>query len=90
MCVNEIRELISLSQPTTSSHLKVLKNVGLVMSKKDGLWVNYSINPYLNGKVKNLLEDIFHLMKSTVKIKEDLDNLNRIDRKIICSRKESL
>lgn len=86
LCVNEIRELINLSQPTISSHLKVLENAGLVTNKKDGLWVNYSINPYLDSREENLLEDIFSLMKSSKKIKEDLGKLKSIDRKVICGR----
>ena len=86
LCVNEIRELIGLSQPTISCHLKVLQNAGIVISEKDGQWVNYSINHYLGGNEKNLLEDILCLMKSSIKVKEDLKKLNRIERKVICDR----
>ena len=86
LCVNEIKELIGLSQPTISSHLKVLENAGLVSNRKDGLWVNYYINPNMDSKVANLLKDIFMALRSSKKIKDDLGRLSRIDRKTICSR----
>lgn len=38
LCVCEIREIIGLSQPTISSHLKLLENSGLVTYRKDGKW----------------------------------------------------
>ena len=44
LCVCEITYIIGLSQPTISSHLRLLENAGLIESSKDGLWVNYNIN----------------------------------------------
>ncbi|MDZ7837100.1 MAG: metalloregulator ArsR/SmtB family transcription factor [Actinomycetota bacterium] len=42
LCVCEIKEVIGLSQPTISSHLKLLEAAGLVESKKEGIWVKLS------------------------------------------------
>ncbi len=33
-----------LTQPTMSHHLKVLRDAGLVSTRKCGLWVHYSLN----------------------------------------------
>jgi len=44
MCVSDIVEAFNISQPTVSHHLNILKNVGLVESRKDGKLVFYSIN----------------------------------------------
>ncbi|MEE8162738.1 MAG: metalloregulator ArsR/SmtB family transcription factor [Anaerolineae bacterium] len=44
MCVSNIVESFSISQPTVSHHLNILKNVGLVESRKEGKLVFYSIN----------------------------------------------
>ena len=44
-CVCEIREYLDLPQNLTSHHLKVLKDFGLLKSRKEGLNVFYSINP---------------------------------------------
>lgn len=44
MSVGEIVEAFNISQPTISHHLNVLKNVGLVTSRKQGKQIFYSIN----------------------------------------------
>lgn len=36
-CVNDIRDLLAVSQPNVSQHLGVLKESGLVASRKDGV-----------------------------------------------------
>lgn len=44
MTVGEIVEKFDLAQPTISHHLGVLKRVGLVVSRKAGKRVYYSVN----------------------------------------------
>jgi DNA-binding transcriptional ArsR family regulator len=44
MCVSDIVESFNTSQPTVSHHLIMLKNVGLVRSRREGKLVFYSIN----------------------------------------------
>jgi len=44
MCVGDIVDAFDMSQPTISHHLNVLKQFGLVASRKDGKQVYYSIN----------------------------------------------
>ena len=44
MSVGEIGEAFTMSQPTISHHLNVLKQFNLVVSRKDGKQVFYSIN----------------------------------------------
>jgi len=43
MCVCEIMIALGLTQPTTSHHLGILENVGLIKSRKEGKWVYYRI-----------------------------------------------
>ena len=44
MCVCEIHFVLAISQPAVSNHMKILSEVGFVKSKKEGLWVNYSLS----------------------------------------------
>lgn len=44
MCVSEIVDAFSASQPTISHHLSILKQFGLVTSRKEGKQVYYTIN----------------------------------------------
>jgi ArsR family transcriptional regulator len=34
---------LKMTQPTTSHHLKILEDVGLIQGNKDGKWVFYSV-----------------------------------------------
>ena len=55
MCVCEVMVALDLTQPTASHHLRILENVGLVMDRKEGKWVFYSIsNPKQIETIKEL------------------------------------
>ena len=43
-CVCEIWQFLNLPQNLTSHHLKVLKDFGLLSSRKDGLKIYYSLS----------------------------------------------
>ena len=44
MCVGDIVDAFAMSQPTISHHLNVLRQSGLVNSRKEGKQVFYAIN----------------------------------------------
>ena len=54
-CVCEIWQCLNLSQNLTSHHLKVLKDLGLISSKKVGLKVFYKLNQKVVKKYLKLL-----------------------------------
>lgn len=86
LCVCEIREIIGLSQPTISSHLKLLENSGLVTYRKDGKWVNYSINPVLDKRISQMLNNVFSIIEFDEIVKKDRITVNEITRKNLCKR----
>jgi ArsR family transcriptional regulator len=43
-CVGDIVDVFQVSQPTISHHLSILKQMGLVTSRKEGKQVFYAIN----------------------------------------------
>lgn len=43
MSVSELEESLDLHQPSLSQHLGVLRNEGLVNTRRDGKWIYYSI-----------------------------------------------
>jgi ArsR family transcriptional regulator len=45
ICSCDLVEPLDRSQPTISHHLKVLREAGLVESRKEGTWVWYSVAP---------------------------------------------
>lgn len=56
-CVCEIWKHLGLSQNLISHHLKVLKDLNLISSRKEGLWVFYKINKKEFSKLKSLLNN---------------------------------
>jgi ArsR family transcriptional regulator len=57
-CVCEIWQYLAISQNLASHHLKVLKQFGLLTSRKDGLNIFYSINHQGMNTYKGLLNRI--------------------------------
>ena len=43
-CVCELMDALDVAQSRLSFHLRVLKDAGIVMDRKDGRWVHYSLN----------------------------------------------
>ncbi|HEV2180501.1 MAG TPA: metalloregulator ArsR/SmtB family transcription factor [Gemmatimonadaceae bacterium] len=43
-CVCELQDALDAAQSRLSFHLKVLKDAGLVIDRKDGRWVYYALN----------------------------------------------
>ena len=51
-------EEFQITQPTLSYHMKILSESGLVNSRKDGVWMKYSINKTTLKLLKTLFDDI--------------------------------
>jgi ArsR family transcriptional regulator len=85
MCVCEIQEALGVAQSTTSKHLKILEEAGLITYFKEGLWVNYRLsdgsrNPY----AATLLGNIKHWLENEPEINELIDRLSEIHRENLC------
>ena len=44
-CACELLEEINITQPTLSHHMKILCDSGIVVGRKEGKWMHYSISP---------------------------------------------
>lgn len=87
MCVCELRAALQLAQPSVSKHLKLLEDAGLVMSEKDGLWVNYYLadgsgSPYTS----TLLGNLRHWLEDDSQIVEIVEKLSAIRRENLCKK----
>ena len=70
LCVNEIIERTGLEQTLVSFHLKRLKSCGLVLNRREGKKIFYSIS---NPEIKNTLDLINKLTKDLEDCCEDDD-----------------
>lgn len=72
MCVCELSGILRASQPLISHHLSVLKNSGMIKSRKIGYWSYFSLNlEGLNKLKRNILEAILkELQKDSYAIQD--------------------
>lgn len=45
LCVGDLVRVLRVPQPTASRHLSYLRRAGLVVTRKDGLWIFYRLAP---------------------------------------------
>jgi ArsR family transcriptional regulator, arsenate/arsenite/antimonite-responsive transcriptional repressor len=56
VCVCELTDAFTVSGPTISHHLKVLREAGLIDCQRRGTWVYYWIIPARLGALSQLLD----------------------------------
>ena len=56
LCVCHIVDALRVPQPKASRHLAYLRRAGLVVARKDGLWIHYKLAPLRDAFHKKLLE----------------------------------
>ena len=81
MCVCELQTALGTAQSTTSKHLKILEDAGLVAYHKDGLWVNYTLadgrqSPF----AASLLGNLRHWLNEEPEISNIVEKTAFIDR----------
>jgi DNA-binding transcriptional ArsR family regulator len=57
-CACDFAEIFEVSQPTVSQHLKVLREAGLVQTRRDGTQIYYSLDPAGVGEVRALVSQL--------------------------------
>ena len=70
--VQELQAALTLDQPLVSQQLAVLRNQGIVLARKEGLSVRYTLRDPLVGELLDLARRIFnnHLDKSRGLLRE--------------------
>jgi ArsR family transcriptional regulator len=81
LCVCEIQTALGIAQSTTSKHLKILEDAGLVVSRKDGLWVNYALADGRDSPfAANLLGNLRHWLNDDPEIAKLMGKAKILDR----------
>jgi ArsR family transcriptional regulator len=61
LCSCEVMAALELTQPTTSHHLGILEQAGILTSKRNGKWVFYKIS---NSRIHNLINKAFSVAEA--------------------------
>jgi ArsR family transcriptional regulator len=71
ICVCNIHECLGIPQPTASRHLAYLRKKGLVLARKEGLWVHYTLAPLDEPVMRVLLNAVTHVICHCDSIRDD-------------------
>lgn len=72
LCVCDLVETLGLSQSVVSRHLAYLRNNGLVLTRREGVWIYYRI---VEGCCEPLFEHIRQCSESNEEMLEDVARL---------------
>ena len=81
VCVCHLNESLGIPQPTVSRHLAYLRKHGLVVGRKEGLWVHYRLAKPKTGLHRILLGCLGTCLGDPEVFRQDQEGLNR---KITC------
>ncbi|HJR59539.1 MAG TPA: metalloregulator ArsR/SmtB family transcription factor [Vicinamibacterales bacterium] len=62
ICVCDIHGSLGLPQPTVSRHLAYLRKSGLVLGRKDGLWVHYRLASLPDPVMQTVVDAVNHAL----------------------------
>jgi ArsR family transcriptional regulator len=87
MCVCELTEALDIAQPSVSRHLKMLEDAGLIVHRRDGLWINYRLDPELsNPYVRVILSHLRDWLEDDPEIRSLIQKASGLNREVICRR----
>lgn len=92
LCVCQLIELLGLAPSTVSKHMSILKNAGLVESRKEGLWIHYSLPKSPSNEIKTAIKWVCDSLANNETIKKDgarLKKISKMDLVEICRRQNA-
>ena len=75
ICVCDIHGSLGLPQPTVSRHLAYLRRAGVVLARKDGLWVHYRLATMTDPVMQAVLNAVGHAIGHLESGERDLRRL---------------
>jgi ArsR family transcriptional regulator, arsenate/arsenite/antimonite-responsive transcriptional repressor len=58
LCVCHLEDSLPYSQPKISKHLAVLRQAGLLQSRREGSWVYYAVDPEALDAARDFIEQL--------------------------------
>jgi len=72
LCVCELVNILNIEQSRISHSVRILKEAGLVVNRREGKWIIYAVNPETeNNRIIQILKDELKLPK------QDLQNITK-------------
>ncbi|WP_332645678.1 ArsR/SmtB family transcription factor [Lysinibacillus sp. 54212] len=71
VCVCEFVEVLNISQPAVSQHLRKLKDAGIIAERKVGTWKHYRLTENQSPIVQCVIDELKAVSICTCKVTED-------------------
>lgn len=72
LCVCTLIDMLDLAPSTVSKHISILKNAGLLTSRKEGRWVHYRLSTDDESpQINNTLNWLRSTIRDTTQLKTD-------------------
>jgi len=79
LCVCQLNELLGLAPSTVSKHMSILRQAGLVASRKEGRWAYYRrVGKEASGLERSTFRWLDNSLSGSVDYESDLQALERI------------
>jgi ArsR family transcriptional regulator, arsenate/arsenite/antimonite-responsive transcriptional repressor len=78
VCVCELHGSLRLPQPTVSRHLAFLRRAGLVVARRDGIWMHYRLADRLDPVTRTTLDAVLHALTHTETVARDATRLEAV------------
>lgn len=77
ICVCELVDAMELGQSTLSNHLQVIRQAGLVTTRKDGKWIYYALEPDQTALIEAVFDHFESALDADRRLQRDAQRLQR-------------
>jgi len=78
-CVCELTFALTESQPKISRHLALMRDAGIVRSRREGTWMHYRIEPTLPEWAREVIVQTHDLLNGLGPYRKDRQQLTRMN-----------
>lgn len=77
LCVCELADALELRQSTLSTHLQIIRQAGLVQTRREGKWVYYALEPEARPLLDVLFSTYRNSLEADRRLKRDAERLQQ-------------
>jgi ArsR family transcriptional regulator len=77
ICVCDIHDTLKIPQAKASRHLAYLRRAGLVTTRREGLWVHYSLAKSADPIIATIADATTHVLGHVDALKKDAERLEK-------------
>jgi ArsR family transcriptional regulator len=78
LCVCHVQDALGLTQPNASRQLGILKNAGIVESRRQGTWTHYRLAGQLDRHCERQLQTLVRELAAQSVLRKDVERLLKV------------